>query len=505
MAVTQEGNAHSVSLDTADREGAALLREALRVASYDLSHIGPMLRSDSESATPRIEDVPIIERLLPKGAPLSTLVRLFLLGRTVSDADATVAFGPLSIEHAVALGVIRRADDGVRSQVRLLPTGDLVLACDRTPDAAPDLPADHVVGVGSASRFLAGLTVRRPVRAALDLGTGCGIQAILAARHATQVVACDINPRALNFTAFNALLNGVTNVACRRGSFFEPVRGETFDLIVSNPPFVISPESAMVYRDSGLRGDDVSRQVITQASTHLAEGGLAFILIGWGVREGETWPDRLREWASDLPCDVWFLHHSSEVPLLYAASWNSPLQSRSDEFATAIDRWTAYLADLGFAQVAYGAAVMRRRTAQKNWVRFDDLRGLDVPESGEQIARLIAAQDYIAERNPARLLETRLVREPQHRLDQILRARDGTFAVEGAALRLLTGLRFSTPLDGFGAELFAHLDGTMTVADAARSAAEIHGDGARDAEVLAQATNIARRLLAFGLLRLPDA
>ena len=97
----------------------------------------------------------------------------------------------------------------------------------------------------------------------LDVGTGCGIQALQAAEHADRVVATDVNPRALELTALGAALSGIDNVELREGSWFEPVAGEQFDLIVSNPPFVISPENDFVYRDGSGGRDEVSQLVVT--------------------------------------------------------------------------------------------------------------------------------------------------------------------------------------------------------------------------------------------------
>ena len=494
----------SVTLDTQDREGIARLREALRSGGYEPQRIRPMLRADGDNLTPRPADIPIVTRLLPKGERLAGLLRLFLLGLAVPLADARAALAPLTIERALRLGVIRRCTGGIESTVRILPAGDLVIACDRSPEGSADLAADHVMGVASSSILLACLTVRRPIARALDIGAGSGIQSVLAARHAERVIACDVNPRALNFTAFNALLNGADNVECRAGSFFEPVAGERFDLIVSNPPFVISPETAMVFRDSGLRGDDVSRQVLRQAAAHLQEGGHAFVLISWGVRKGEAWPDPLRPWVADLPCDSWILHHSSEEPLLYAASWNSPLQARSGEFGSALDRWTAYLTDLGFATVAYGAAILRKRGAATNWVRFDDLRGQREPASGEQIEQLIAAQDYIVSlSDPSALLDAKLTLTPAHRLEQVLRGREGTFVVEAASLRLERGIRFDATVDAFSAHLLARLDGRRSLREAIEmTAAQFAADGVDEAEFEKAALPTVTRMLALGFVTL---
>ena len=138
---------------------------------------------------------------------------------------------------------------------------------DLTPglDGAPiDVGPDHVLGISSAATSLAQLTVREPAGRALDLGTGCGVQALHLTDHVADVVATDVNERALAMTRLNARLNEV-DLDVRAGSLFEPVAGELFDLIVTNPPFVVSPatDERLVYRDSGLPGDELVRRVVT--------------------------------------------------------------------------------------------------------------------------------------------------------------------------------------------------------------------------------------------------
>ena len=125
---------------------------------------------------------------------------------------------------------------------------DWWVVSDLTPglDGRPvRVSADHVLGVSSASVSLAQLTPRGSVASALDLGTGCGVQSLHLAAHADRIVATDVNPRALSMTRLNASLNGIGRIDVREGSLFEPVAGETFDLIVTNPPFVISSGDAM--------------------------------------------------------------------------------------------------------------------------------------------------------------------------------------------------------------------------------------------------------------------
>src|SRR5690606_35235527 len=141
----------------------------------------------------------------------------------------------------------------------------------------------------------------------LDLGTGCGVQAIHLADHAQQVVATDINRRALWLASLNMALNDlpVDRVDIRYGSYFEPVAGENFDLIVTNPPFVISPGTGerLSYRDSGLPGGRVVELIVRAAPHRLTDGGWCQIVANWAIKRGTPWDERLAEWL-DERCDA---------------------------------------------------------------------------------------------------------------------------------------------------------------------------------------------------------
>ncbi len=164
---------------------------------------------------------------------------------------ARPAAAALPLDEAVADGWAVREDDTVRATVDVRPYGgpdgeDWFIVSDlgcAVGGAGGIGKKDEgvVLGVGGASTTLAGITVRTPVSAALDLGTGSGIQALHAAQHATRVTATDLNPRALDFTRLTLALSGAAEAELVAGSLFEPVGDDTYDLIVSNPPFVISP------------------------------------------------------------------------------------------------------------------------------------------------------------------------------------------------------------------------------------------------------------------------
>ncbi len=235
------------------------------------------------------------EAAITAGDDLSVLARLFALGASVAREAAAAALAPVGLTALEQAGILEAGNDGrVASPMRITPHDGLVFLHD-PPDSSG--PSDQVAPVGPASKTLASLTIRAPVDLALDLGTGCGVQALLLARHARKVIATDVSERALSFARTNAAMNGVENIELRRGDLFEPVRGERFDLIAANPPFVISPETSHVFRDSDLAGDDVSRQVVAGAGDHLKEGGYATVLCEWLQSGGDAWRDAPERWV----------------------------------------------------------------------------------------------------------------------------------------------------------------------------------------------------------------
>src|SRR5699024_11241990 len=97
-----------------------------------------------------------------------------------------------------------------------------------------------VVGAGNASATLSQLIVDGPVERALDVGTGCGVQALHLAARARDVVATDLNPRAVRLAGISLALSGITDARLEQGFLYEPVKDERFDLFVFNPSLLIS-------------------------------------------------------------------------------------------------------------------------------------------------------------------------------------------------------------------------------------------------------------------------
>lgn len=305
-------------------EHTARLREALAEAGYTVEGVRAVLGARAGAALDRNETTPGMAATTG-GSSLETLIRLWPLQAPVARAAAQTALPCL--DALVASGIL--TDDGstVQARVDVRPyaddAGDWWLLADLTPGldgTNPAVPDAHVLGVNAASSTLAQLTVRRPVNRALDLGTGGGVQALHLARHAGSIVGTDINPRALAMAGVTAALNGL-ELDLRQGDLFHPVADERFDLIVTNPPFVVSPGGHHVYRDSGLAGDSLSRQVMLDGARHLAPGGRLQMLANWMHLRGSDWIERVGEWAEATGCDAWVVQREVQDPAEYVELW----------------------------------------------------------------------------------------------------------------------------------------------------------------------------------------
>lgn len=475
------------------------LRECLRAAGYNGEAVRSALGVEGRVLA-RSAEIPLQRRRLVGIEPLGTLIGLFVLDLPVPEAAAKQAFAPLSLAQIERLGLIERAGGEVRPLVRLVPHDDVLIVSDRYRPRGHDEAPDHVAGVHGPSLTLSHLTVRRPVETALDVGTGCGIQAILASRHSGHVVATDLNERALNFAAFNARLNGAENIELRAGSFFEPVAGRRFELVVCNPPYVISPESAYLFRDSGLSGDTVSRQVVRATPPFLEEGAFAQMLVSWVHPPGEEWSTPLREWVDGSGCDALLLHYGTDDPLTHAGNWTRD-QFGGDPavFDATLERWLDYFKRLGIEGIAYGGIVLRRRDAGVNWVIAHELPPEGLRPASGHLLRLFAAQDYLAGiSDGGALLSERFALAEQDVIEERAVLRGGRWEERRFTLQLAEGLGFGASLDEPTAALLALLDGRRRLADVAE---ELARRQKADPQAVAQsAVAVVRRMLELGFL-----
>lgn len=374
------------------------LREVVRDFTADrvLEQIGV----EAHRALGRNETTPA-ERATRDGSSLSTLIRLFSLQRPVERAAAQAALAGL-VDELVHHGLLAVSGDEVRALADVRPYGDenhdWWVICDLTPglDGAPYvLNADHVLGISEASSTLAQLTVRRPVERALDLGTGCGVQALHLAEHVADVVATDVNARALKFARWTAELNGI-DVDVRDGSLYEPVADQRFDLIVTNPPFVISPPGSfkLTYRDSGLVGDEMVRRVVSGAAAHLATGGVCHVLANWIHERGVPWEERLAAWTAGTGMDVWAVQREVADPAAYAEMWLADAGLRTTpEYVERYDEWLAWFAGQRIDGVGFGWITLRRTEHDRPHQRFEEWTGPLAQPLGATHERWLAVVD----------------------------------------------------------------------------------------------------------------
>ena len=488
----------------ADAEGIRRFRRALLSAGFTADRVGDALGIEGPNLTPSPAQVPVLLRYLGDREPLDTLIRLFVLPVPVPADEAATALAPLALDEALAMNLVTMDGDSglVRALLHLVPAGPVLVASDLTPDLSR-LPRDVVMGVSPTSWTLANLTFRRPVEAALDVGTGCGIQALLAAGHAGRVTGTDVNVRALAFTRFSAAVNGLDNVELVEGDLFEPVAGRRFDLVVGNPPFVVSPDDEFAYRDGGRIGDELSRGVVEGAAAALAPGGFAHVLVSWLHTGDGDWSEPLRRWIDDFGCDAWLFRFESQDPESYTVAWNRPLEPDPERHAAAVGRWLDYFDANEVEAIGYGAVALRRRPAGSGppWVRARSVGGIPTSPAGEQVWGLFAAASFLERLGGAEgLAGHRFLVDGGLRIEQVLRLHDGALEVEEALLRLDAGLAMVAEVDGYTAELLAALQQGATLREAFGEAAAMLGDDLEREGLWGATLDLVEGLLELGLL-----
>jgi methylase of polypeptide subunit release factors len=460
----------------------ALLRDAPRVGDALVSAgwssealedlLGPGFRSHLE----RGEGAPLLARA-SGASPLGQLARALVLG-----VPAEPGLLPASWLDEQGRAVLR---------LQALQHGgtDVTVPHDPAPRGAR-VAEDQVLGAGAASLTLAAATPRQVVGSALDLGCGQGLQALLLEDHAERVVATDRNPRAVWLTRVAAALRGV-ELDARAGDLLDPVAHERFDLVVSNPPFVVSPHRRYTYRDAGLERDELSRRLVSGIPHVLAPGGHAVLLVNWLHLVGEDGDGRIRSWFEGTGCDGWVVQRELADPQEYVTAWLR--DTDEEDFDDLFDEWVAALA--GVEAVAFGVVALHRRTdGLAPQVVLDVVDQPVAPTWGEEVTAHFARRGLLE----GDLLQARLRLREDVRLHQVATASHEGWYVATQVLQQEAGLRWTGGIDDHGASLLAACDGTHRLADlvAVLAAALDEPVG----EVTAQVLPVVRRLVEQGFL-----
>lgn len=474
------GRVSTTSLPAPDR--SPQIREALLAADFTADGLLDLLGAPAYAALARSETVPALRATRGRTA-LETLVRLFLLQRPVPAERAAAA---LPLEECAADGWVVRAGDDVRATVDIRPYGgpegeDWFIVSDLgcAVGGAGGIGSQDegvVLGVGGASTTLAGITVRTPVGKALDLGTGSGIQALHAAQHATEVTATDLNPRALGFTRLTLALSGAPAADLREGSPSRRWPHETYDLIVSNPPFVISPGARLTYRDGGMGGDDLCRSLVSEAGEHLKPGGYAQFLANWQHVEGEEWQDRLRSWVP-RGCDAWIVQREVQDITQYAELWlrdSGDHRTDPEAYAARYEAWLDEFESRRTKAVGFGWITLYKSGSERPSIVVEEWPHPVEQPLAETVRAHFERRDYLRDHDDAALLADRFELAAEVVQEQV--GMPGAEDPEHVILRQNRGMRRATKVDTVGAGFAGVCDGTLSAGQILDAIAQLLGE-----------------------------
>ena len=563
-------------------EQAASLRADLADSGWGVEAVAALLGEAADAALRREIRLPALRAVraaLAAGAapsPVAVLTALFMLGDPVPATALDAALPRTTAAGATAIGLVGEPDESgcVRALVDLRPHEAVDDAGEVRWWVASDLgelvtgralAPDHVLGVGGAGLTLAGLTPRTRVGTALDLGCGCGIQTLYLLRHAEHVVATDISARALAFTAFNTALAGVSvtgapgagsdiapssgldseadaasesgsdagRLELLRGSLLEPVAGRRFDLIASNPPFVLTPPAVreaglplMEYRDAG---GPVLPVLVSGLGEHLEPGSTAVMLGNWEHRPGSPQGAGAHDCASDpaigstiapgaddsswraavaawIPegLDAWVIQREVQDPVEYATMWlrDGGLTPERDAagFDAALGAWIGDFEARGVEGVGFGFLIVHRpQRPREPWRLLEEVTTSGRGAPGPHVAEVLAARELLAGLDDEAVAAVHPVLAPDVTEERHL--------VPGAAdptvilLRQGGGLGRTIRATTAVAALAGVADGELSVGQVASAVAALSGLTGSDAAALrTEMIDAARHLLATGFL-----
>lgn len=486
------------------------LAARLRDVGYSYDAVAERLGASGLDGLARNATIPADRALAGATDPQATLIRAFALQQDVPRTDLVAALDDLDrltpILHAAP-------DDTLSAAIEIRPYaftddhGDHSgwLASDLTPTLDGRLAApgdDFVLGLSPASVTLAQFTMRQPCGRALDLGAGCGIQSLHLSTHVDQVIATDLNPRACAMTTLTAALNGIT-VEVRQGSLYEPVAGEDFDLIVTNPAYVMAPpdSSHLVYREGSFTADGLVRAVLTGAATRLKPGGALQVLGNWAITAGQPWQDRLASWIAPTGCDALVLQRERLDPFEYIEIWlaDAGLIGGAD-YARRYAEWVDYFEQLGIVGVGLGWLTLYNTGNARPELRFDDWPHQVHGGLGDAFAEFPDAV-RAAKLPDDQLLATAFTLDPAVTSEAL--GRPGAADPEHLVFRRATGFGRAVEVDTGLAAVAGACDGDLPLGVLIDAVADLlHADSAA---LRADLTPRLRRLIADGYLRAATA
>lgn len=299
--------------------------------------------------------------------PLDALIRLFLECEPAPSSAVEELLGFPAAAAMRELGLLANdpADPSrVTSPVGLCPTRGLYLVSDKGGELS-SLAEDVVYPaiLENTQNFL-DIIPAAPCESFLDLGTGTGVAALMAAKcFARESWACDIAARSVHFSEFNRRLNGVENVTVAEGDLYDPVAGRVFDRIVSHPPYVPVSKRQHIFRDGGDDGEQIVRRIVEGLPKHLAPGGRFYALTLVSDREDQPAEQRIRGWlgAAETEFDVALVAETAREPFDFIGRAMQKGTHHLDE----IQYWTTVYRALGVKYLVYGCILVQRHASPR--------------------------------------------------------------------------------------------------------------------------------------------
>ena len=428
--------------------------------------------------------------------PLALAIDLFLLQGALPAGERDHLFDACDRDLLIGAGLLEVDQAGcARARASLFPAGGRLIFSDHAwpelphPGLVP-VPYDSVMFVGADSRHLARCTSRRRVRSALDLCTGSGIHALLAAAHSERVLAVDINPRAARCARFNAQALGIANLEVVIGDLFEPAGRQRFDLITANPPFVPSPVDTLGFRDGGRSGEDIQKRIVAGLPHYLAPAGMAHMVTELGERAQEPLAGRLRQWLDGAPMDIHVLRLGDYDATTYAIG-----HAKGEGYESFLDStgaWARNLRAQGYARVVLVLVSFQWSSPACGapWDRIEESRRLQ-RSAGAEIGAAFVAERLARHPDLGQHLERIWLRraDPIARFDASVLG--GTVPRKSTATRLGQALSIEHELQPVEQQLLALMEGRVAASEFLRS----HDLDLPEASVLEAIRSLLRRRL----------
>ncbi len=244
---------------------------------------------------------------------------------------------------------------------------------------------EAVLGIGGATQTLLNLIPNNQFASAWDLGCGSGAIALAISTHCKKVIATDISERAIEYATKSAAANKIQNIEFKLGSLFEPVANQKFDLVVSNPPFVIGNATALEHRESPFEADGLAKDLLQNIPNHLKENGLAIFLTTWLETENESWEERIEQFLPE-GINAFVVLRDLQTPDQYVETWMSDAKISSDQIR--VD-WKNKLAKLQTRHIAFGFVVLQKVMSGPVCQNINDARNASRLPNGEEVLQTI--------------------------------------------------------------------------------------------------------------------